>query len=62
MLRRKSLLAVFVALTCLGAGALAGPQVGDPAPEFTAYDVYGTPHNLSDFQGKTVILNFWASW
>lgn len=33
-----------------------------PAPDFTVYDEKGTPHKLSDFVGKPVILNFWASW
>ena len=32
------------------------------APDFTVYDVEGNPHKLSDFQGKPVILNFWATW
>lgn len=32
------------------------------APDFTVYDIDGNPHKLSDFQGKPVILNFWASW
>ena len=33
-----------------------------PAPDFTMYDLEGNPVKLSDFQGKPVILNFWASW
>ena len=33
-----------------------------PAPDFTVYDLEGNPHKLSDFVGKPVILNFWASW
>ena len=32
------------------------------APDFTVYDIDGDPHKLSDFRGKPVILNFWASW
>ena len=32
------------------------------APDFTVYDGEGNPHKLSDFIGKPVILNFWASW
>ena len=34
----------------------------NPAPDFTVYDLEGNPHKLSDFVGKPVILNFWASW
>ncbi len=33
-----------------------------PAPDFTFYDLDGNTHKLSDFRGKPVILNFWASW
>lgn len=32
------------------------------APDFTAYDAEGNSVNLSDFVGKPVVLNFWASW
>ena len=31
-------------------------------PDFTVYDLEGNAHKLSDFRGKPVILNFWASW
>ena len=33
-----------------------------PAPTFTLTDQYGNVHNLEDYQGKTVFLNFWATW
>jgi thiol-disulfide isomerase/thioredoxin len=32
------------------------------APDFTVYDAQGNAHKLSDFRGKPVVLNFWASW
>ena len=32
------------------------------APDFTVYDAEGNPVKLSDFRGKPVVLNFWASW
>ena len=32
------------------------------APDFTVYDKDGKEVKLSDFQGKPVILNFWATW
>ena len=31
-------------------------------PDFTVYDIQGNPYRLSDFVGKPVVLNFWASW
>lgn len=32
------------------------------APDFTVYDVSGNPVKLSDYFGKPIVLNFWASW
>ena len=32
------------------------------APSFTLTDQYGTIHTLEDYQGKTIFLNFWATW
>ncbi|MCF0237087.1 MAG: TlpA family protein disulfide reductase [Sphaerochaetaceae bacterium] len=32
------------------------------APDFTVYDINGNEVHLSDFIGKPIILNFWASW
>ena len=37
-------------------------QQSQAAPDFTVYDIDGNAHKLSDFQGKPVVLNFWASW
>lgn len=33
-----------------------------PAPDFTALDNNGKEVKLSQFRGKVVLLNFWASW
>lgn len=33
-----------------------------PAPDFTVYDGDGKAVKLSDFLGKPVVLNFWATW
>lgn len=32
------------------------------APDFKVYDAEGNAVNLSDYFGKPIILNFWASW
>jgi thiol-disulfide isomerase/thioredoxin len=32
------------------------------APDFTVQDAYGNDIKLSDMLGKSVVLNFWASW
>lgn len=33
-----------------------------PAIDFTLIDQYGQKHTLSDYRGKVVFLNFWATW
>jgi peroxiredoxin len=33
-----------------------------PAPDFELMDTDGRLHRLSDYRGKTVILNFWTTW
>lgn len=33
-----------------------------PAPDFTVLDYDGNEVNLSDYKGKPVVLNFWATW
>jgi len=37
-------------------------QDGAMAPDFMQTDVNGKPVKLSDFKGKWVLLDFWASW
>ena len=33
-----------------------------PAIDFTLQDQYGNTHTLADYAGKTIFLNFWATW
>lgn len=35
---------------------------GKPAPDFTVVDLAGNSLALSSFKGKTVLLDFWATW
>lgn len=36
--------------------------VRNQAPDFTVYDLEGNEVRLSDYFGKPIVLNFWASW
>lgn len=55
---RKTLFTAF-AMLCFIAPAKAAPEIGQPAPAFTGTDTNGTEHSLSDFEGKTVVLEWY---
>lgn len=44
------------------AAAQVNKMVGKPAPAFSFKDVNGKAYSLSDFKGKVVYLDIWASW
>ena len=59
------LVCLAVAAACSGFGGphLPGSVVLDrPAPDFEVRDRAGRVHRLSDFRGKVVLINFWATW
>ena len=37
-------------------------RIGQMAPDFSSKDAQGKDVSLSDYRGKLVFLNFWASW
>ncbi|OLN24007.1 thiol-disulfide oxidoreductase [Domibacillus antri] len=39
-----------------------GIAVGEKAPDFTVKTMGGQEVNLSDYEGKKIFLNFWATW
>ena len=51
---------VFVALMiALSSASVLGQQV---APQFALKDLNGRTVRLSDYRGKVVLINFWATW
>lgn len=61
MLRSKRM--GVVGLACAGALA-AGCQVGvgDQVPNWSLADTQGRTHVFSEYAGKVVVLEFWATW
>jgi peroxiredoxin len=61
------MLVLMVALSLATIGCQCGrdsaqvARVGRPAPEFTLLALDGQPVSLGDFQGKPVVVNFWAT-
>jgi cytochrome c biogenesis protein CcmG, thiol:disulfide interchange protein DsbE len=49
-------------VTVTAAARGAAPEIGKPAPDFEFTMTDGTTVHLSDFKGRPVWINFWASW
>jgi peroxiredoxin len=54
----KQMLTAFAALAVIAVPASAAPLVGQPAPNFKLNDADGRVVQLSDFKGKTVVLEW----
>jgi len=60
---RGVLLGCVFLLAALETDLVARGQTEHPlAPAFSLTDIAGRPLNLSDYRGKVVLLNFWATW
>ncbi|MBK6617674.1 MAG: hypothetical protein RI993_1971 [Pseudomonadota bacterium] len=49
-------------LTILLLFLITATTLGAQTPDFTLRDSAGKTHRLSDYQGKWVLVNFWATW
>ena len=68
MLRRRVFTGMFfvvglmIVLSAKGPAAITASDSRKAAPDFTLTDSKGAPVRLSDYQGKAVLLDFWATW
>lgn len=56
------LMGAFVALAWLRRDSMEPVLVGRPAPEFQATNLEGEPVRLSEYRGKVILVNVWATW
>ena len=65
MISRVLLCCLLLQVACGAAQAGQGLTPLPPAviaPDFALPDTNGKVHRLSDYRGKTIIINFWATW
>ena len=64
----KKLALILIPLTLIFFGCTEAEKTNTPgddypqAPEFTLTDLNGNEISLSDYSGKVIFLNFWATW
>jgi thiol-disulfide isomerase/thioredoxin len=57
-----ALSALLAALAAAGCNTSGPPKPGDLAPEFVLQSADGNVRKLSNYRGKVVLVNLWATW
>ena len=52
---------LFIFMLVLTSGITYAAEIGEKAPDFTLPDIFQKEVRLSDYQGKVIILDFWAT-
>ena len=56
------LVLIALLITIIGAPVASQEAGNEPSPQFALKDLNGKTVRLSDYKGKVVLLNFWATW
>lgn len=60
---KKWLMLALSLTACTASSEMLTPIQGRPqAPDFILKDMNGQTHQLADYRGKVVVVNFWATW
>ena len=49
-------------LVCLLSGCKSNPPISGTAPDFAVLNASGKQVELSDYFGKPIVVNLWATW
>lgn len=68
--RKKVQIVILLIIVLLGGYAIISnvygsggkPVVGDKTPSFNLLGLDGEVHNLSEYKGKAMVINFWGTW
>lgn len=61
-MKRIPLLLLILLLSVAAVAGELKPYRGDRLPPFVLEDIDGKQYRLSDYRGKVVLVNFWATW
>ena len=56
------LVLVFIVMSFSAFAAKSNKKEDVKMPNIVLYDQYGKKHNLEEYKGKVVVINFWATW
>ena len=56
------LVLVFIIMSFSDFAAKSNKKEDVKMPNIVLYDQYGKKHNIEEYKGKVVVINFWATW
>ena len=56
------LILVFIVMSFSAFAAKSNKKEDVKMPNIVLYDQYGKKHNIEEYKGKVVVINFWATW